>query len=68
MSQLAFLVADTDVLSVVAARLDLVKDALDDAAAWREHLEDGESADAYQELAAAIERAEDAITEPGAVA
>jgi hypothetical protein len=59
-TQLALLVADDGALSVIAGRLELVKFALDDAAAWREHLEDEAAADAYRELAAEIERAEEA--------
>jgi hypothetical protein len=57
-TQIAHLAAGTDALSVVAGRLELVKYALDDAAAWREHLEDEASAEAYRELAADIERAD----------
>ena len=57
--QLAFLVAADGPAAVIAANLELIKDALEDAAAWREHLEDERTAEAYEELAAEIERAED---------
>jgi hypothetical protein len=57
--QASLLVIPEGALGVLAEHLELVKYALDDAAAWREHLEDTEAADAYRELAAEIERAEE---------
>jgi hypothetical protein len=57
--QTALLVVPGDLPGVMCAHRDLIKDALDDAAAWREQLEDADTVEAYQELAAEIERAED---------
>jgi hypothetical protein len=55
-AQLAFAVIPLTAAEILATHLELVLDALDDAAAWREQLEDEPSADAYRNLAADLER------------
>ena len=55
MSQLAFAVLPPGAAELIASRLDLFTSALEDAAAWRESTGDDETAEAYQELAAALE-------------
>lgn len=57
MAQLAFAVIPLTAAEILAERLELVLDALEDAAAWREDMEDETSAEAYRELAAELERA-----------
>lgn len=56
--QLAFTIP-SPVTELIEAELHLIEFALDDAAAWREHLDDTEAADAYRDLAARIETAGD---------
>jgi len=60
-SQLAFVIIPLAPAEILAGQLDLVGWALDDAAAWREQLDDDEAAEAYRELAAELERAREEL-------
>lgn len=55
-TQLAFVMVPLTAAELCAERLELVIDALQDAAAWRrEYMEDEASADVYEQFAAELE-------------
>lgn len=57
--QLAFIVIPETAAQVLAARLDLVRHALEDATSWRGDMGDEASAAAYQDLVDELDGVED---------
>lgn len=62
--QLAFIAIPAGAPEVLAAHLDLVKHALEDATSWRDGLGDEESAAAYQTLIDQLDALEDPDPDP----
>jgi hypothetical protein len=63
--QLAFIAVPASAPEVLAAHLDLVRHALEDATSWRAEIDDDDSAAAYQNLIDALDALEDPETDPG---
>lgn len=61
--QLAFIAIPETAAQVLAARLELVRHALEDAASWRGELGDEDSCGAYQDLIDELDALEDDIAE-----